>query len=138
MRVGTSIAGMPKKTIKEDHPHACGDKINLRHGERNATGSSPCVWGQEPRNLGAHIRFRIIPMRVGTRLSKTVTSIAHQDHPHACGDKFKNHVIGAKDEGSSPCVWGQAYEGVSFDNCDRIIPMRVGTSGNMQNAKRKR
>ena len=25
-RMGTRIAGMPKKTIKEDHPHAYGDK----------------------------------------------------------------------------------------------------------------
>ena len=27
-RMGTRIAGMPKKTVKEDHPHAYGDKIN--------------------------------------------------------------------------------------------------------------
>ncbi len=30
--------------------------------------------------------------------------------------------------GSSPCVWGQEIGGASTAKCDRIIPMRVGTS----------
>ena len=45
-RVGTSIAGMPKKTINEDHPHACGDKHDKNVICDIPSGSSPRVWGQ--------------------------------------------------------------------------------------------
>ena|GEM_PF-5972677 len=30
---------------------------------------------------------RIIPMRVGTRITYVTAEISKQDHPHACGDK---------------------------------------------------
>ena len=65
-----------KKTynLLEDHPHACGDKCGMRFLQAFALGSSPCVWGQGefPRLLQSILG--IIPMRVGTRLSKTKTT----------------------------------------------------------------
>ena len=66
-------------------------------------------------------------MRVGTSLPLASCVLNSEDHPHACGDKSKGAERALAKLGSSPCVWGQALEGVSFDNCDRIIPMRVGT-----------
>ena len=35
-----------------------------------------------------------------------------------------------QDEGSSPRVWGQDFFDVSFNASYRIIPTRMGTSGN--------
>ena len=47
MRVGTRHKSLKFSDDIKDHPHACGDKITL--------------------DTGATTKFRIIPMRVGTR-----------------------------------------------------------------------
>ena len=46
-RVGTSILNVSNKRIKEDHPHACGDKSGDGVFTMWEIGSSPRVWGQE-------------------------------------------------------------------------------------------
>ena len=107
MRVGTSQEQSCHCTVKQDHPHACGDKYFLSAPLPLVSGSSPCVWGQ--------VKYAII------------TPPCIRDHPHACGDK--KYVWGASHEklGSSPCVWGQVYlRSLHRDNAG-IIPMRVGT-----------
>ena len=127
-RVGTSREFITRTETKKDHPHACGDKSFLISRAQYFPGSSPRVWGQV---FYVFLRFflcRIIPTRVGTRISSSSYSVIGKDHPHACGDKFKNHVIGAKDEGSSPRVWGQESNSVPICQYLRIIPTRVGTS----------
>ena len=127
MRVGTRIyanenvmtcedhphaCGDKKMTKKEDweakdHPHACGDKLSIRHMRMAKKGSSPCVWGQVILISSFTSRFRIIPMRVGTRKHTLTLVNGNKDHPHACGDK-KNIVTSERIfGGSSPCVWGQ-------------------------------
>jgi len=71
---------------------------------------------------------RIIPTRVGRRISFANTSPSTADHPHACGEKGFKGVVGAAKKGSSPRVWGEA----SFHRPplapERIIPTRVGRS----------
>ena len=68
-------------------------------------------------------------MRVGTSIYADTDSIHCEDHPHACGDKIigSMHLDGIS--GSSPCVWGQVCYNTIVNRFDRIIPMRVGTSG---------
>ncbi len=66
------------------------------------------MWGQDLYLPLYSPPLRIIPMRVGTRLSRKVIKCPCQDHPHACGDKSLIVVI---------YLWRY-----------RIIPMRVGTS----------
>ena len=68
-RVGTRYRVCNSGDISEDHPHACGDKISNNRCFVSSTGSSPCVWGQVPASIGARINCRIIPTRVGTRLT---------------------------------------------------------------------
>ena len=68
-RVGTSNKLSNYIWSGEDHPHACGDKISNNRCFVSSTGSSPCVWGQVPASIGARINCRIIPTRVGTRLT---------------------------------------------------------------------
>ena len=67
-------------------------------------------------------------MRVGTSLVKKSYVLPYGDHPHACGDKACEIKKLVKDVGSSPCVWGQDCHFLFSSNCNRIIPMRVGTS----------
>ncbi len=50
-----------------DHPHACGDKIEMIRGDGDKTGSSPRVWGQDIAESKFIQRNGIIPTRVGTR-----------------------------------------------------------------------
>ena len=126
-RVGTSgIRGNVCNRV-EDHPHACGDKFRLVLVISDLPGSSPRVWGQARNPDYPTHNGRIIPTRVGTSGYIVFAYRKQQDHPHACGDKLKNHVIGAKDEGSSPRVWGQAETNNYTYIIDGIIPTRVGT-----------
>ena len=126
-RVGTSRPSVRKSGYRQDHPHACGDKIFLFGQKLHGLGSSPRVWGQENRmwlNVG---KLRIIPTRVGTRSFFVVCSQSTQDHPHACGDKCLLTPNNRPCLGSSPRVWGQVAAQIDRQTCDRIIPTRVGT-----------
>ena len=67
-------------------------------------------------------------MRVGTSTVFHNQALPCADHPHACGDKFPRAMPVLNGVGSSPCVWGQEGVAVLMQICDRIIPMRVGTS----------
>ena len=67
-------------------------------------------------------------MRVGTSFDFASCSDFSEDHPHACGDKKDIVNESIQDEGSSPCVWGQALQFYDRHGKVRIIPMRVGTS----------
>ena len=67
MRVGTRSLCEHCTATAKDHPHACGDKRNLKCFGGKGKGSSPCVWGQEFQSTIHYSTVRIIPMRVGTR-----------------------------------------------------------------------
>ena len=66
MRVGTSVLNLLYVSSRSDHPHACGDKRPRRTRAPQATGSSPCVWGQAQQLSNIFTSLGIIPMRVGT------------------------------------------------------------------------
>ncbi len=115
-----------------DHPHAYGDK-NLTGAVNNAiTGSSPRVWGQVYQKYDGNQPVRIIPTRMGTRLSLFHSFHAGQDHPHAYGDKYLPLGTLTKMTGSSPRVWGQACSFLSGNKDVGIIPTRMGTRGQEQ------
>ena len=127
MRVGTSLTPDDDGTLPKDHPHACGDKVVSSSYSIFNIGSSPCVWGQA--YFLSFLRYigRIIPMRVGTSGYFCVVIRVVWDHPHACGDKNSTNVAKLREEGSSPCVWGQGNVSFPENTKVRIIPMRVGT-----------
>ena len=127
-RVGTRISVIFLINIFQDHPHACGDKIYYTIRYISALGSSPRVWGQGFAVYHGQGQFRIIPTRVGTRRYVQPTPANPEDHPHACGDKYAQYSIAALKAGSSPRVWGQAFNDKYFRAIARIIPTRVGTS----------
>ena len=47
MRVGTRRFECVNSITKQDHPHACGDKLCQFLLVNDCPGSSPCVWGQD-------------------------------------------------------------------------------------------
>ena len=66
-RVGTRFLYTPHFFCDEDHPHACGDKMEGAATTVMETGSSPRVWGQVRMLAFVVALARIIPTRVGTR-----------------------------------------------------------------------
>ena len=88
------------------------------------------MWGQVPLLQLLSAFPGIIPTRVGTSDFRYTLDYAVEDHPHACGDKVVFVVCSSDWGGSSPRVWGQAYQGFAKQNYTRIIPTRVGTRQN--------
>ena len=76
-RVGTRIKHQAQLNNRQDHPHACGDKVPLTVIYFPSAGSSPRVWGQDSVCSHRELAYRIIPTRVGT--SEMVQTILHSD-----------------------------------------------------------
>ena len=68
-RVGTSQAMREVTYRVKDHPHACGDKVSNSVICVDISGSSPRVWGQAVFFRDEVLGYRIIPTRVGTRVT---------------------------------------------------------------------
>ena len=108
-RVGTSDQYIRRSYKGGDHPHACGDKKDVKIMHDTNNGSSPRVWGQGITFPLSSLQIRIIPTRVGTRCILRCGQRSHGDHPHACGDKCLLPPNNRPCLGSSPRVWGQAF-----------------------------
>ena len=126
--MGTSYSLVCFAVRRWDHPHACGDKLQVKGSMVQAIGSSPRVWGQAWVSNSMLHCYGIIPTRVGTRTSPFHKVGMYKDHPHACGDKSLGSSNEYRYEGSSPRMWGQAATAAAPQDSDRIIPTRVGTS----------
>ena len=86
--MGTSAPAGQKRHEFRDHPHAYGDKDFCCADVSRSIGSSPRVWGQEIMPKYNELYSRIIPTRMGTRVSDDMTFLKKEDHPHAYGDKY--------------------------------------------------
>ena len=127
-RMGTSEAEWRRKYIDRDHPHAYGDKFLYVYRKEYLIGSSPRVWGQGDKKWGLGQSPRIIPTRMGTRITCWKSLLSTGDHPHAYGDKACLLLYPYHNQGSSPRVWGQVTTSTDTPGRDRIIPTRMGTS----------
>ena len=74
-RMGTRAKALSGRLLSWDHPHAYGDKAVAAGTLRPCRGSSPRVWGQERRMSKTPTVSRIIPTRMGTRLTLPFISI---------------------------------------------------------------
>ena len=90
------------------------------------------MWGQVDRHTCYLCCQRIIPTRVGTRLTKNGYLSDEFDHPHACGDKTVSAVPLLISILSSPRVWGQDTIQQISQRLLGIIPTRVGTSTHLR------
>ena len=86
-RVGTRSVLCYCRSLSENHPHACGDKVDALVDNADTLGSSPRVWGQVIVVYERSHSVRIIPTRVGTSYFESKGKLNSWDHPHACGDK---------------------------------------------------
>ena len=114
-----------------DHPHAYGDKFLYVYRKEYLIGSSPRVWGQGDKKWGLGQSPRIIPTRMGTRITCWKSLLSTGDHPHAYGDKACLLLYPYHNQGSSPRVWGQVSDYSDIGRYFRIIPTRMGTSQQM-------
>ena len=87
-RMGTRIEKCISYSLRQDHPHAYGDKLSTRGSDTQGEGSSPRVWGQVDKKFDDLSAKRIIPTRMGTRTSPFHIVDMYKDHPHAYGDKL--------------------------------------------------
>ena len=86
-RMGTSPRQIQTSEFGADHPHAYGDKALPVVPSISPYESSPRVWGQVRTSINLFDNIRIIPTRMGTRLSERLRCEGFGDHPHAYGDK---------------------------------------------------
>ena len=126
--MGTSIFTPFFLLVREDHPHAYGDKTQIKVMKRLNLGSSPRVWGQGCSVKTSIMRSRIIPTRMGTSGFFSSSSSSDEDHPHAYGDKKCVCYGCRRTRGSSPRVWGQVLWYAMLAVVTGIIPTRMGTS----------
>ena len=109
-RMGTRDGMSEYAMLKEDHPHAYGDKSCTANSSCIESGSSPRVWGQELYLSINRLLRGIIPTRMGTSSVEHQLPQISQDHPHAYGDKSFSLLQRLPFSGSSPRVWGQASQ----------------------------
>ena len=68
-RMGTRKENSMIISEVQDHPHAYGDKFRVKLLDFCKVGSSPRVWGQVTEPPPERAVVRIIPTRMGTRIS---------------------------------------------------------------------
>ena len=90
--MGTSLIVAQQFLLKEDHPHAYGDKSVTGIEDYTVPGSSPRVWGQARIRCHRIIACGIIPTRMGTRPVILLFLLCYRDHPHAYGDKIYGYT----------------------------------------------
>ena len=126
MRVGTRFKSCISYSLRQDHPHACGDKTVHKSRFCFCIISSPCVWGQDKNGNLVPVSAGIIPMRVGTSITTGLRLMLTEDHPHACGDKPVFVTVLSLVVGSSPCVWGQGRQRSTSRLCTTDHPHACG------------
>ena len=114
------------------HPHACGEHRCYRHEFRNATGSSPRLWGTFFHIQVSDFHNRFIPTPVGNINSIMPDRNSPAVHPHACGEHSLWPCCGEEIDGSSPRLWGTCALRVISSTSSRFIPTPVGNINAMQ------
>ncbi len=110
------------------HPRVCGERIISRRRPRNASGSSPRVWGTHGRSAGRDQKFRFIPACVGNARKLGSSGIRAPVHPRVCGERADFGSNAAGFLGSSPRVWGTLERLTRQSEPVRFIPACVGNA----------
>ena len=108
------------------HPHVCGERSSDPLSGIQGAGSSPRVWGTDPRHPLLRPQPRFIPTCVGNGFVSRPRPAHVAVHPHVCGERCSRLENWPSMGGSSPRVWGT----VPFTNLQRLderfIPTCVG------------
>ena len=68
------------------HPHGCGEHATDRTYSGTGGGSSPRVWGTQPKLMVLPVVVRFIPTGVGNTLFGIFQVFKLAVHPHGCGE----------------------------------------------------
>ncbi len=113
-------------TMKEVHPHACGERSAPISRAWQPYGSSPRMWGTLPREYPNGNTVRFIPTHVGNVLWPKLPPRRLSVHPHACGERSPTIWGGTNNSGSSPRMWGTSVIPCQVKSQFRFIPTHVG------------
>ena len=125
-RVGKTSASGSWLPLAADHPHACGENLQMSGWICPESGPSPRVWGKLGKFVGDEEDVRTIPTRVGKTARPRLRRVPPSDHPHACGENIRIRFIAAAKRGPSPRVWGKLDHPWHQRTDWRTIPTRVG------------
>ena len=103
---GSSRTRVKPRTIRQDHPRACGEQaLGIVHAVK-LMGSSPRMRGAGANRHEGVGLFGIIPAHAGSRASPPTTSCSQRDHPRACGEQCVLTSNPNVNLGSSPRMRG--------------------------------
>ena len=97
-----------------------------------AEGSPPRMRGEEEGSGTPSPENRITPAHAGRSACRKAVKDHRQDHPRACGEKYKRAVNNAKMWGSPPRMRGEAFRASSSITSPGITPALAGRSTPLQ------
>ena len=125
-RVGKTERPHVCEKVTMVHPHACGENVVDRGGEKREIGPPPRVWGKPSTDPAPAPSFRSTPTRVGKTLRKRVRIYRDKVHPHACGENWVSSAAITTNIGPPPRVWGKLCDVFTIICTQRSTPTRVG------------
>ena len=109
-----------------DHPRACGENSKQGFSRPVEAGSPPRVRGKHRMILQRTYSLRITPARAGKTTRRDLYNEAYEDHPRACGENRRHHLLFFQLQGSPPRVRGKPREDGTNGHIRRITPARAG------------
>ena len=104
----------------------CGELCSRLRTCDKLPGSSPRVWGTADSMVAQVPVQRFIPTCVGNWIPNNSKNGSSTVHPHVCGELGRTNRIHRHYYGSSPRVWGTAFELDEIMASIRFIPTCVG------------
>ena len=95
------------RSMYQDHPRLCGEKISNRSDLVSVIGSPPPMRGKESLSKGQRDHFGITPAYAGKSQKSKVSDWVEQDHPRLCGEKHGQKQKHRQTKGSPPPMRGK-------------------------------
>ena len=126
--VGNSASWSGPRTSETVHPRVCGELVLIAPTAGYIYGSSPRVWGTQPK--GSYYKYcgRFIPACVGNSSPRRPWTWRWTVHPRVCGELPRVSRRKRVFFGSSPRVWGTQHAAGAVGSLFRFIPACVGNS----------
>ena len=132
---GNTRHGAYVRTLRWDHPRACGEHAGISLHDQGATGSSPRMRGTLTPALLASLRHGIIPAHAGNTICVPLRWIAPRDHPRACGEHLLFLLASASSQGSSPRMRGTHVGRIRNKQMRGIIPAHAGNTAILKSCR---
>ena len=97
-----------KRSISQDHPRLCGEKLTYPSCSAGSAGSPPPMRGKVKSLSISYVENRITPAYAGKRCFESRCGKLFWDHPRLCGEKGESVKLVHKHVGSPPPMRGKA------------------------------